>query len=429
MRPAFAVAFFFAVRALAEEPAAVLFRDVTREAGITFQHHSAPDKKYIVESMSGGVALFDFDNDGLVDVYFVDSLTVDTANDPKAARSALYRNLGQMKFEDVTDKAGVGHPGWGMGVCTADVDGDGWEDLYVTALGGSRLYRNDRDGTFADVTGKAGVAGSRLVGGLRLRRLRPRRRPRPVREPLREDRSRQPARSSARARPASTAASPCSAARAACPARATSCSATTATGGSPRSSEAAGVSDPRGYFGLGVAWFDYDEDGWPDLYVANDSRPSFLYTQPAERHVQGGRLPDGRGRERGRRRAGRHGRRGRRLRRLGALQPLQDELRRGVQQPLPRRGRPLHRRVRSVEDAARPACPTSAGAPPFFDYDNDGWLDIIAVNGHVYPQLDQARLGASAGYRQRKLLYRNRGDGTFDEIGARVTGRSSPSRA
>src|SRR5918994_4162562 len=128
-----------------------VFRDVTREAGITFVHHAAPEKKYIVESMSGGVALFDFDRDGRLDIYLVDSLTVDTADNPKAARSALYRNLGGFKFEDVTDKAGVGHPGWGMGVCVADVDGNGWDDLYVTALGGNRLYRNER-GTFRDVS-------------------------------------------------------------------------------------------------------------------------------------------------------------------------------------------------------------------------------------------------------------------------------------
>src|SRR4051812_37347489 len=94
-----------------------LFHDITAESGVTFQHHSAPDKRFIVESMSGGVALLDFDNDDLIDMYFVDSLTVDTAKNPAAARSALYRNLGNGKFEDVTDKAGVGHPGWGMGVC------------------------------------------------------------------------------------------------------------------------------------------------------------------------------------------------------------------------------------------------------------------------------------------------------------------------
>ena len=138
-----------------------LFRDIAREAGITFSHHAAPEKKYIVESMSGGVALFDYDNDGRLDIYFVDSLTVETAKDPTAARSELYRNLGGARFENVTGKAGVGHPGWGMGVCTADVDGDGWEDLYVTALGGNKLYQNNRNGTFTDVTAKAGVA----VGG------------------------------------------------------------------------------------------------------------------------------------------------------------------------------------------------------------------------------------------------------------------------
>ena len=98
--------------------------------------------------MSGGVALLDFDNDGLLDIYLTDSLTVDTANDPKAARSALYRNLGNGKFEDVTDRAGVGHPGWAMGVCTADVDGDGWRGhLRHRPRAATRLYRNNRDGT------------------------------------------------------------------------------------------------------------------------------------------------------------------------------------------------------------------------------------------------------------------------------------------
>ena len=87
------------------------FRDVTQAAGVTFVHHAAPEKKFIVESMSGGVALFDYDNDGRLDIYFVDSLTVDTAGDPEKARSALYRNLGNFKFADVTEKAGVGHPG------------------------------------------------------------------------------------------------------------------------------------------------------------------------------------------------------------------------------------------------------------------------------------------------------------------------------
>ena len=92
-------------------PAELLFRDITAQSGVDFRHHAAPEKKYIVESMSGGVAMFDYDNDGLPDLYFVDSLTVETATSPRAARSALYRNLGGGRFADVTDKAGVGHPG------------------------------------------------------------------------------------------------------------------------------------------------------------------------------------------------------------------------------------------------------------------------------------------------------------------------------
>src|SRR3954470_7381301 len=146
-------------------PRPQLFHDITAEAGITFQHHSAPDKRFIVESMSGGVALLDFDNDGLIDIYFVDSLTVDTRNNPKSARSALYRNLGNGKFVDVAVRAGVAYPGWGMGVCTADYDGDGWEDLYVTGLGGNHLYRNNGNSTFKAVTEEAGVGGGGWSAG------------------------------------------------------------------------------------------------------------------------------------------------------------------------------------------------------------------------------------------------------------------------
>jgi len=121
LRPILPLALGLCGLAWTQSPAtpALLFKDIAKAAGITFQHHAAPEKKFIVESMSGGVAMFDYDNDGRLDLYFVDSLTVETAARPETARSALYHNLGSGKFEDVTDKAGVGHPGWGMGVCTA----------------------------------------------------------------------------------------------------------------------------------------------------------------------------------------------------------------------------------------------------------------------------------------------------------------------
>jgi hypothetical protein len=111
------------------------------------------------------VALLDYDGDGLLDIYLTDSLTVDTAKDPQAARSALYRNRGGGRFEDVTEKAGVGHPGWAMGVCTADMDGDGREDIYVTGLGRNYLYRNNGDGTFTDLAAAAGVTGGGWSAG------------------------------------------------------------------------------------------------------------------------------------------------------------------------------------------------------------------------------------------------------------------------
>jgi hypothetical protein len=406
-----------AVSALADEPAAVLFRDVTREAGITFQHHSAPDKKYIVESMSGGVALFDFDNDGLVDVYLVDSLTVDTANDPRAARSTLYRNRGGMKFEDVTDKAGVGHPGWGMGVCTADVDGDGWEDLYVTALGGSRLYRNDRGRAFADVTGKAGVAGSGWMAGCGFADY---------------DRDGDLDLFVSRYVKVDLANLPEFGKGKTCEYRgiAVQCGPRGLPGegdflfrndGDLRFTEvgeAAGVSDPRGYFGLGVAWFDHDQDGWPDLYVANDSRPSFLYTNQRNGtfkevgFAMGVAVSEDGGEQGG----------------MGlALGDYDGSGRFSIYKT--NFAEEYNNLFHAEGDHFTEAAYRSKTAPPslpyvgwgtaFLDYDNDTRLDIIAVNGHVYPQMDQARLGASAGYRQRKLLFRSLGDGTFEEVGAR----------
>jgi hypothetical protein len=135
----------------------VRFSDITDSTGIQFRHLSAPEKKYIVESMSGGVALFDYDNDGFLDIYFINSLTVETASNPRSSQSALYHNNGNGTFTDVSERAGLAYPGWAMGVVAADFDGDGFEDLYVTCLGPNHLYRNNGDGTFADITAKAGV--------------------------------------------------------------------------------------------------------------------------------------------------------------------------------------------------------------------------------------------------------------------------------
>ena len=133
--------------------------DITASTGIQFEHLSSPEQKFIVESMSGGVAIIDYDGDGWPDIYFTNAQNVDMALHGKKARSALYHNNHDGTFTDVTDKAGVGYPGWAMGATVGDYNNDGRPDLLVTCFGGVVLYRNNGDGTFTDATKEAGLGG------------------------------------------------------------------------------------------------------------------------------------------------------------------------------------------------------------------------------------------------------------------------------
>ena len=401
-------------RVAASGAPALLFRDIRAEAGVAFQHHSAPEKKYIVESMSGGVALFDYDNDGRIDIYLVDSLTVEGAKDPQAARSALYRNLGGGRFQDVTDKAGVGHPGWGMGVCTADVDGDGWEDLYVTALGGNHLYRNNHDGTFSDITARAGVAGGGWSTGCGFADYdRDGRLDLFVSRYVKVDLDNLPEFGKGKTCEFRGIAVQCG--PRGLPGTSDLLFHNDGDGHFTEVSEKAGVSDPRAYFGLGVAWFDYNQDGWPDLYVANDSTPSFLYLNQKDGTFKEVAFPMGVAvSEDGGEQGG-----------MGVAVGDYDNSGRWSlfktnfaeeYNSLFHNDGDHFTDVSFRSKTAASSIPFVGWGTAFFDYDNDGLLDLIAVNGHVYPQMDQASRGASAGYRQRKLLYHNRGDGTFDEV-------------
>ena len=158
-----AAALALAVSADGAEP--VRFADVTAASGVAFRHTYSPEKKYVVESMSGGVALFDYDNDGWLDLFLVNSLTVDMLKAGQKARCALYRNRGDGTFADATDAAGVGDVGWGVGCAVGDFDGDGYDDLYVSCVGADRLFRNTGKGAFVDVTAKAGVSDPRFTTG------------------------------------------------------------------------------------------------------------------------------------------------------------------------------------------------------------------------------------------------------------------------
>jgi hypothetical protein len=136
--------------------------DITASTGIRFEHLSSPEQKFIVESMSGGVALIDYDRDGWPDIYLTNAQTVEMAQNGKKARSALFHNNRDGTFTDVTDKAGVGYPCCAMGAVVGDYNNDSWPDLLVTCFGGVVLYRNNGDGTFTNVTKEAGLAGDRM---------------------------------------------------------------------------------------------------------------------------------------------------------------------------------------------------------------------------------------------------------------------------
>jgi hypothetical protein len=149
----------------AEPPCPIQLREVTHETGITFVHtDGSSGRRYIVETVSCGLATFDYDGDGDVDIYFVNGAPLPGARMEPPPRNALYRNDGGWRFTDVTAQAGVGDTGYGLGVCVGDYDNDGDEDIYLNNFGPNVLYRNNGDGTFTEVTREAGVEAGNQVG-------------------------------------------------------------------------------------------------------------------------------------------------------------------------------------------------------------------------------------------------------------------------
>lgn len=403
----------------------VTFTDVTKQSRITFSHVWSTDKKYILESMSGGVAVFDFDNDGALDVYFVNSPTVATAADARSARSELWRNQGDGTFIDVTDKAGVGYPGWGMGAVSADFDNDGWDDLYVTCYGANHLYRNNHDGTFADVTGKAGVGDTRWSTGaafadydgdgwldlfvanyvdVHLSAL-----PEFGRGKFCEFHG-TPVQCGPRGLPGSG----------------DSLYRNNGDGTFQDVSIKAGVADPERRFGMGAVWTDFNSDGRPDLYVANDAGANYLYKNNGngtftDVALQAGTALSEDGKEQGSMgvAVGDYAHSGRWSIFVTNFADEYNALYR-------------HDKEFQFTDAsfasqtAKPSLPLVGWGTHFLDYDNDGWLDLLVVNGHVYPQVERA--GTVSSYAQPKLLFRNSHTGTFADVtsasGAALTART-----
>ncbi|HLH09120.1 MAG TPA: CRTAC1 family protein [Terriglobales bacterium] len=383
--------------------------DVTQKAGIRFQHFYDPEKRYIVESMSGGVIVFDYDRDGWPDIYFTNAPSVAGALKGEKARGALYHNNHDGTFTDVTDKAGIATPGYANGGAVGDYNNDGWPDLYITTLGGNVLYRNNGDGTFTDVTAKAGVADGRYSTGatfgdydndgyvdlfvsnyvdFKLNDL-----PGFGQIPTCKYRGRDVQCGPRGLRGAGD-----------------SLFHNNRDGTFTNVSKQTGTDDPDGFYGLGSVFVDLNNTGRPDLYVANDSGPNFLYKNEgngkfSEIGLESGTAVSEDGSEQGSMglAIGDYDHSGRPSIYVTNFADEYDTLYKNE-------GKYDFHDVSYKSGVALPSLPWVKWGDAFFDIDNDGWLDLIFVSGQVYPQMGDV---PGAGYQQPKVLNINQGNGTF----------------
>lgn len=390
------------------------FVDITKQAGIHFFHTSDPAKKYIVESMSGGVILIDYNRDGWPDIYFTNAPSVTTAiKDPKTlggVHGALYRNNHDGTFSDVTEKAGLTKPCFGMGGAVGDYNNDGWPDLYLTCLGGNILYRNNGDGTFTDVTAKAGVADGRWSTGasfgdydsdgyLDLM----------VTNYVDFHLNDMPGFGSAaycKYRGIDVQCGPRGLRGAG-----DSLFHNNGDGTFTQVATKAGVDDPNGYYGLTAIWADFNNTGRPDIYVADDSTPKYLYKNQGngtfkDIGLQSGTAVSDDGSEQASMGVaiGDYDHTGRPSLYVTNFSEENDDLYHND-------GDWNFSEDSYPSGLALPSLPYVKWGTVFADFDNDGWLDLLTVDGHVYPQVDSLPSGAR--YREPKILSMNDKDGTF----------------
>ena len=384
--------------------------DVYKQTKINFKHTSAPEKKYIVESMSGGVLLIDYDRDGFLDVYFTNAPTVDMALKNEKSKSLLYRNNGDGTFTDVTDKAGIGFPGYAMGGAVGDINNDGFPDIYVTCLGGNILYQNNGDGTFTDVTKKAGVADGRWSTGaafgdidgdgfldlvvvnyvdFKLNDL-------PTFGSL----------PTCKFRGVDVQCGPRGLKGAG-----DSVFHNNGDGTFTDFSKQTGLGDSDGYYGMQPVLADFGGTGKPDVYVSNDSTPNYFYRNSdkgkfSEDGLITGTAVSGDGSEQGSMgiAVGDYNHTGNFSIYTTNFVDEYNTLYRN-------NGKYDFTDVSFAAKVAQKSRPYVGWGTGFFDLDNDTWLDLFVVNGHVYPQMDEISSGAK--YKQGKILYVNKGDGTF----------------
>jgi hypothetical protein len=392
---------------------AIRLVDVAEQAGITLLNIcGGASKDYIVEVNGNGSAFFDYDNDGDMDVLIVNGSTLANRARGGDPMVALYRNDGKGRFEDVTAASGLQARGWGMGSCIADYDNDGWQDVYVTAFGPDALFRSNGDGTFTDVTARAGAGDPRWStncafadydrdGDLDLyvanyltfsERTIPKRGASADCKYLGMD---------VMCGPKGLTGEPDILYR------------NNGDGTFTDTTRAAGIVDP-GHYGFGVLFSDLDDDGWPDIFVANDSVANLVFRNNrngtfTEIGLSSGLALSGDGKPQASMGADAADYDG-----DGRIDLFVTNFSQDYNTLYQSGVGGFFSDVSYRAGVVTPGLPYLGWGTGFADFDNDGLLDLFVANGHVYPEID--RSGRGSKYLQPKQLFKNRGKGQFSDV-------------
>ena len=399
----------------------IIFQDIAESSGLAKWHHTmgTPEKAVILETVGSGVGLIDYDNDGWLDIYLVNGATFDSLSGKSTApHAALFHNNHDGTFTDVTEKAGVANDRWGFGVAIADYDNDGWPDIYVSNFGKNRLYHNNHDGTFTDVAEKAGVAlGNWSTGATwgdydgdgHLDLFVP--------GYVHYDVADAPGQGSTKV---GYAFCQFRAMKVMCGPRGLKGEPdhlfhNNGNGTFTDVSEATGTGDKPGYYGLASLFIDVNGDGKVDLLVANDSTPNYLYANNGKGKFEDASFSSGYALNEAGRETASMGIASGDIWHSGRVDLFNTTFSDDY--------KPLYRNdgdmnftdVSSQLGIAEPTVPFLGWGAAFLDFDNDGWLDLIEANGHVYPQVDQTNWGTS--WAQRPFLFHNKA-GKFELVPA-----------
>jgi hypothetical protein len=391
------------------------FTDVAAKSGLIMSNvfGGVETKKYIIETTGTGVAIFDYDNDGWPDIFLVNGTTLEGPAKGKAPTNHLYRNNHDGTFNDVTAKAGLTATGWGQGACVGDYDNDGWEDLYVTYYGKNRLYHNQK-GVFTEVGDASGTSGSGTSWGSGCAFVD-------------YDRDGLLDLIVANYVDFDLSTAPAPGERASCMWKGVPvmCGPRGLPGeknvlyhnlGGVKFADVttkAHIDQTSAHYSLGVATFDYDDDGWPDIYVACDSTASILYHNNRDGTFTDVAVSAGAAyNEDGREQAGMGTSIGD-FNGDGKLDIFKTNFSDDTSTLYRNNGNGTFDDVTFAAGLGLNTKYLGWGAN-FLDIDNDGWLDLLLVNGHVYPEVDKQHLGSD--YQEPRILYHNDGTGKYADI-------------